>query len=147
MSILITVDSAVRALKDAVAEKGEQFVYEKEEGLAYCAYIHGVGIEYDSDNYAEEPTLTSESTPGCMVGNALVRLGVPMEEFLPFNDSDDANGALQHLRHRGVIRFEDYNAELDIKIAYTKAQSLQDQKYPWGEALQGGLDTLKDRIG
>lgn len=105
----ITTEDALRALEEAVAEKGEDFVYERVEnghGFLTCQYVVG-------------------GAPSCIAAHALVRLGVPVGDLASLEGQTPSG-----LADAGVI---DADAEA-IKVL-DQAQSAQDAGETWGAAL------------
>lgn len=112
----LSTEQAMAALEVVVAEAGEDYVYESprhmQGGDESCFYVHR-----DPDG--------SDARPGCLVGTALHRLGVPLGE-LEKHEGTDAFTMLWHItdlpdRARG---------------AFSGAQEAQDTGETWGEALR-----------
>jgi hypothetical protein len=61
----VTLDDALDALRKAVAEKGHEYVYSEEHDSCYYAAV-----------------VNGEPQPACMVGHALVYLGVPADHLV-----------------------------------------------------------------
>jgi hypothetical protein len=117
--IEIDADTAVRAMREAVEAKGRDFVYlrptDEEDGA--CSYTHLVD---------------GEVVPGCLVGDALVRLGVPVGKFrdLNINTGEDPWGAMSRLKWDGILKFSEGAADV-----FGEAQRQQDSGIAWGNAL------------
>ena len=111
----ITTADALRALEEAVAEKGEDYRYDVTDG---CVYVEG-------------------DQPSCIAGNALARLGVPIEDMLRFN----AGWGVTSLARELDLSIDDRaRAALDI------AQELQDEGAPWGvgdKAMDRGVTAVE----
>ena len=122
--IEITLDSVRSGLEALVAEKGEDFVYNKHsEGDAYgpsCRYVWN-------------------GEPDCIVGQLLARMGVPVDRLAK---ADGALGVgtlgvgasilLCDLEEEGLVHVDDWK----ICIGLNRVQSRQDGGYTWGEAIQ-----------
>lgn len=108
--IEISYDVALKALKDAVAEKGADYVYPVRDDGDRCVY-------------------TVDGKPSCIVGNALVRIGVPVEK-LP-REEDFQYRAAQQVKELGEgVRVADDAASL-----FDRAQQWQDGGITWGESV------------
>lgn len=124
MTIEITLDKALKALDEAVAEKGREYVYPIEEQAAYaCQY------------------LTREGKASCIVGNVLLRLGVPVE-FLPQHGAPgiDAASLLDVLRERGILTIESEAIAL-----LEAAQAEQDNGTTWGRSAHTAVEMVEER--
>lgn len=116
----VTLDDALDALRKAVAEKGHEYLY---------------GAEYDRCQYV---TLAGgEVRPACIVGHALVYLGVPADLLAQERSSEVAiTSAWHELSESG------YEFEADALSALAAAQRVQDSSFSgdvettsWGAAL------------
>ena len=100
----------------SIAEKNPDFVYRSPlaEDNERCVYIHN-------------------GKPSCIVGQALVRLGVD-KEFLHKLDTDYEGGVgiLEALQSYDEFEFDDKEAA-DL-VAWS--QHFQDTGIPWGEAVE-----------
>lgn len=143
MTITLTVPTVFQALRDAVDEKGKTFVYEQEPHLGGCAYVHDVDVSEDEDGNTIH-VLTDSSEPGCLVGNALHRLGVPLWAFLHNNSDSDAGEILDVLRRESLVRFSSDDEETLIRRSLMSAQAKQDAGHEWNTALQAAEDRLHD---
>ena len=122
--IQITEESFVSALRAAVAEKGEDYVYTNpdgreagDDGEATCHYVHG-------------------DQPGCLVGNVLHRLGVPLS-VLELHEGGAAYEVMGRIRESGQLDFD-----LGVRGAAEMAQNRQDAGYSWGYAMEAALGEL-----
>lgn len=118
----VTYKETLEAMKAAVSEKGEEYVYERQEHPSMGA--HGsLGICLN--------TTPDGKAAGCIVGDTLHRLGVSLTWLgCTENINCSAGGLLSKLRHEELYDF-DYNS---LRLL-SEAQSLQDTGTPWGEAL------------
>jgi hypothetical protein len=109
----ITTEDALRALEEAVAEKGEDYVYPLSNTAAdLCAYT-----EFNDRD---------ELVPSCLVGNALHRLGVPLEAMAQFNTGHGPKSLAEELGLDG---------DRAAWLAFRDAQAIQDDGGTWGAAL------------
>lgn len=107
----LTVDRTLQLLREAVAEKGPDFVYKDLSGtpadsFAECRYVHG-------------------DEPGCLVGNVLFRHGIPLVRMQDF----EGEGAGR------VVRELVDTYESPAPSVLVAAQETQDSGGTWGEAL------------
>lgn len=133
--IKIDYDTALKALNDAVKEKGSDFVYKSDPLRLHfsskCTYVHFKDAEqYDSG----EPTV-----PGCIVGNAMLRLGVPLT-LLQENNGAASNDLILRMEAANTVRVTDKATYL---LDYV--QRLQDSGTSWGEAVGRGISRTKSR--
>lgn len=116
----ITEPEFTQAMRDAVAERGEDWVYPKGEEAwegpdGQCRYF------------------LDDGQPACLIGTALCKLGVP--GVRPGHE-----GA-----YAGLVLHDIYG-ELPrgIPRAASLAQEVQDEGQPWGEALKAYLRALAE---
>ena len=115
----LTAEKARELLARAVAEKGEDYVYEWQEG-AYtyaCMYFHG-------------------DQPGCIIGHLLAYQGVKPEDLGDYNTWDVGTLAEQDLDVGTLAEQGLIDAPLPVVKALAKAQLAQDDGATWGEALK-----------
>lgn len=131
--IEITYDATLSALNDAVVKFGHDFSYEKGafevddtwEGPVVknlCAYMH-------SD---AEGNLT---VPGCIVGHAMLTLGVPKEFLAQHNTGPTAGDLSRYLEAEGVA---EVTGKARTLLGWV--QGLQDDGTPWGAAVVDGVE-------
>lgn len=121
----ITREEALHALNEAVAMKGPDYVDAFAAKGETCRNVVKVGGTW---------------VPSCIVGTALVWLGVPAEWFAMECQSVSIGTAAQRLRRDGVMNLTDDAVEL-----MAQAQTKQDQKNSWGDAVAYaalGFDTF-----
>lgn len=131
MSIDITYDTALAALEAAVEEKGEGYVYTPETddmGFSSCQYLH---LDDKGDL----------NVPGCLVGHAMLTLGVPREELVLFNTGNDAHDLIGGLKRRKVLGVVDPKAADLFQVA----QGKQDALNAWGTSLRRAKDIVSNR--
>jgi hypothetical protein len=113
--IKVDATKVMDTLRTVVAERPD-YVYEAPEELvtdgASCFYVHG-------------------DAPGCLVGQVLNRLGVPLTDMERY----EGTGAYSLLPH--VVELTgDPDAADDVATALTEAQYQQDQGVTWSKALE-----------
>lgn len=107
----ITYEDALRALNQAVADKGYDHVYER----SWNGYCYNVW----------------EGQPACIVGHALIFLGVPIEWFAKDTRDNDAVGDVCHvLFMEGMFEITDEALHL-----LGMAQTYQDGGLTWGVSV------------
>jgi hypothetical protein len=104
--IHLTEELALKHMRKAVAEYGSDYVYQSYNGST-CLYVFG-------------------DKPSCLVGQVLVRAGVPVEAFTPFANSNRIGAVVEDLP-------VDISSPLVAALAV--AQDVQDNGRTWGEAL------------
>lgn len=119
MTIMINEEEAVKLLTAAVEERGSDFVYEKPDGESTCLYVH------------QDPT-TGNVSPGCMVGLALNRAGIPLNVMQ--GDLSSAKGLLLALKRSGYVNYTSAASNI-----FSEVQHRQDTGIPWGDALDQGI--------
>jgi hypothetical protein len=111
--IKVTEAQVKTALIEAVAEKGDDYVYTNPDGesatgaAASCYYVHG-------------------DKPGCLVGNALHRLGVPLSAL----EAHEMRGAYSVAKE--LIDVTDSSSTFTM---LAEVQDSQDNGAMWGDAL------------
>jgi hypothetical protein len=131
--IEIDLDRAKALVNECIKERGEDFVYEKEDSESSCLYVHGVNREWDEDQ--EEYTILdfNNATPGCLVGAALHKAGVPLDKMGDARRNESGSYDL--------IRDLELRDEL-VKVSehavnyFANAQASQDAGAPWGMASE-----------
>lgn len=119
--IELSLDLVRMAAKAAVAKKGERHVYSNEgfsDSYSDCLYVHG-------------------DQPGCVVGDILHRLGVPLET-LRESEGQLATELLGRLEASEVIA----KVPSNVKDYLQNLQLAQDYNHPWGEALKRAEEEL-----
>lgn len=109
----IELTEARDALKECIAERGEDFVYRKPMNSLKCLYIH----RNDDDT----------TTPGCGVGMALLKLGVPESAFI--------GSISQNFAPVQDLYLEGFKLTDDALHYLSTFQNEQDCMATWGESL------------
>lgn len=127
-TIVIDYESAKALLGEAVAEKGENYVYQYPKvltvgGLAdtgTCVYLDETGC------------------PSCIVGNALMRAGVPTAalRMLDLDNTTAGEGEFEHILGSFDVRLSGSALQL-----LSHVQIRQDNLKAWGYALN---ETIKE---
>ena len=113
---MITRDQFTSAMHAAVAERGQDFVYPKEEpGWRLLSQTGIKGCRYVREDVME---------PACLIGVALSKCGVPLTQLRGMENA----GAYQVL---GALGF----ADTVVRSAASEAQQAQDAGGTWGAAL------------
>lgn len=132
MTITITGEDALRLLKEVVAERGEDFVYEpvkKTDPLdpgQTCFYI-------------------KDGVPSCGVGLALSKFGVPNEVLERMDmDTDEAQEGtgITGPNSTQVLWEAGYMMEPSAQVLFLNFQASQDARNPYGESLQLAKERL-----
>lgn len=111
--IELSNQDVIDGLEALVDEKGEEFVYVKndDDGGPTCRYVRN-------------------GEPDCMIGQFLAKAGVPLERLVQADGGVIAKTLLEDLRAEGVVSITDKGIN-----ALQAAQGRQDRGYPWGVAL------------
>lgn len=118
-------------LAKAIAERGEDYVYERQDGADDCMYLTYEGYDYDAEYATSTPKCPTGAA--CLVGYVLVEKGVPLLEIAGV-EGNNATGAMEMLG-----AFENPV----IRKALNDAQSRQDAGQPWGEAVAAFERTIE----
>lgn len=123
MSIVVTNEAFSKAMHEAVAERGADYVYPQELKFSKPKDEH-------AENYCLYFDIDEPTKPLCIIGAALARLGVTVEDIYNSNKAHPGTqdvSAFQVLLH--------LNANYDLAQAAADAQWHQDRGRTWGEAL------------
>lgn len=113
----ITREEALHALNEAVASKGYDYV-DADAAMGHtCRNIR----KQDDGTWV----------PSCIVGTALVWLGIPIEWFVETDCHAVSVATVAERLHRASL----VNIPEDVLDFLADAQTKQDQKHPWGEAV------------
>jgi hypothetical protein len=120
LSIMIDGPKALELLCFAVAERGANYVYEAPKGdSAVCSYVSG-----------------DKSTPGCGVGLALHKGGVPINVLAEADVAGSiSSAACETLRPWGV------KLSKSAVMIFGKFQREQDLRNDWGLSLRAAFET------
>ncbi|MFI0211975.1 hypothetical protein ACH4OV_25305 [Streptomyces diastaticus] len=119
--IKVTPEQVLDVMREVVAEAGEEFVYEPPTGLGVCLYVH-------------RPHGGGASVPGCLVGQVLHRLGVPLDELTEHE---------AQLARTMAPKLVDAGEGADLLVtALDNAQAIQDGGHSWGAALRAAEEVL-----
>lgn len=105
----LTYTRTLQLLREVIAEKGEDFVYEPfvdEDGFSMCRYV-------------------VQGQPSCLVGHVLHRAGISLTELAGVEDTtpNSSDGP-----------WEDWGTAAALDLL-AEVQEKQDQGVAWGEAL------------
>lgn len=128
--IELTMERTKELLAEAVAERGEEYVYTTPDGKQVtpdsginCYYVHYCNAE------GELP----EPVAGCIAGLVLHKAGVSLET-LEERENEPADVALMRLASNDVIR-----AESGVSMLLRSVQRRQDNGTAWGTAVARSL--------
>jgi len=114
----ITKEDALRALEEAVAEKGEDYIYQYTDSddprNSICLYVY-------------------DGAPSCIAGDALHRLGIPLSAF-----EDHEGDTIDKVALR-----VDWPLHVDAVDVLYEAQCVQDGGRSWGEALAAAREAVR----
>jgi hypothetical protein len=120
---IVTVESFTQAMRDAVAERGESYVYPAGEP----------GWRNDGGDCVYR---TPDGAPACLIGLALHKLD---PSLVPGHESTD--GAWAVFRGLAVAGRVSAVVAERVGVAADIAQTRQDYGNTWGEALDAYLET------
>jgi hypothetical protein len=113
--------TTVRLLDEALAKRGEDFVYDRVSYGDQCVYVY-------------------DGQPACLVGEVLFLAGVPVE-WMEYNNSGNADDILGKLEsQRGV------QVPQAVKDALRSAQSQQDKGQPWDKSVKAARSRIAESI-
>ncbi|AWN05155.1 hypothetical protein SEA_VORVOLAKOS_75 [Streptomyces phage Vorvolakos] len=124
----IDIDRAKALVNELIAERGADYVYEKEGSS--CKYVHGVG--YDEDEWGDGEENFSKATPGCLVGAVLHKAGVPLESMGTYSRNDE--GSYDLIEHLTADELVHVSQEANNFLG--NVQASQDAGAPWGLAAE-----------
>lgn len=122
-----TVDDVLAAMREAVKEKGEDYIYPSRHGECHYTQPDGVGGVQAS----------------CLVGDVINRLDPSALRLLRKADRTYAGVPAYKLIENGYLA-EDFWTLAAGEVA-ADAQRLQDRGRPWGEAL-ASAESIADQI-
>lgn len=128
MTVHIDLAKAQSLVAECVAERGADYTYEKEGST--CKYVHNVGQVMGANEYEYEDDF-AEATPGCLIGLALSKAGVPLDFMGGHRNMNGSMDMMMHAAQAGLITFTE---EADNYFA--NCQSSQDSGAEWGKAAE-----------
>lgn len=102
-----------------LAKERPEFVYKSADLDGSCSYVGG-------------RMRTPEEGKGCIIGQALQRLGMPVEELLK-HEGDDVVSLI--IANPYIVGGDGF-ADRDARSFLDYVQSLQDRKETWGDAVK-----------
>lgn len=132
---MITAQQVIETMREVVAEKGEDYVYPKEEGIWVDRddnTVRGDEVNVETDPFLSCAYLTVDDQPSCIVGHVLHRLGVD-HKILGDAETVSATvfGTGGHHALTGKHRLDEGAARI-----LSAAQQVQDNGAAWGLALR-----------
>jgi hypothetical protein len=125
----LDLETVIRLADEAIAEKGEDFIYVDEDGRTPGLNFPAVNCQYIHDKEGDK-------TPGCIAGHIMVAFGIDPDDIIP-HENDDSNNLLWQLDQRGLI---DYTREADEYLYLLQCR--QDNGKTWGEARDNARRNL-----
>jgi len=121
----VDLKRAQELVAESIESRGADYEYPKQDGT--CYYVHGTRVwDEDEERYVMD---FSTATPGCLVGDALKRGGIPLEVMGGEYNDTSSNELLRKLQEGGWLTYT------DSASAYLgNAQASQDNGAPWGMA-------------
>lgn len=117
----IDLETAVRELDRAVAEKGSDYIYGLDKRDTDTEEDFG---NYEC-NYADLDPETGEFVPGCIVGQVFYACGASKDDLANIMGSVNQ-----------VVFTKGFDVDRDALDLLSKAQRLQDTGYMWGDAVR-----------
>lgn len=130
--ITIDLDKAQALVAECIAERGEDYVYTKDEGTHSCQYVHGVSDVWNEDTEEYEQVSFDDATPGCLVGMALHKAGIPLESLGSRERNEDGSfDLISKLESDGLVW-----VSMEAQNYLGNAQCSQDLGVPWKRAAE-----------
>lgn len=135
--IEIDLDRAKALVNECIKERGSDFVYKKEDNASSCLYVHGVNREWDE--VQEEYTILDfdKATPGCLVGSALHKAGVPLDKM--GDERRNESGSYDLIRDL-ELREELIKIDEQAISYFANVQASQDVGAPWSRAAEAAAE-------
>lgn len=133
MSLKLTLDLAKKLIDEAIAERGEDFVYRIPGAYNDCMYVHAEVRNPETDAFE-----SVEPEAGCGVGLAMFKAGVSLEA-LAEHEHTDAQELIGGLKYDGVLDADSEEAASSFLYDF---QVKQDKGVTWGEARDFALSRL-----
>ena len=141
----VTISSLDLAQKVVdLAKATPKHIYKQPEDVGQmCSYVHGTRVEAEPSGLVREYP-TGKETPGCIVGAALLELGITPEQILHGDQQvGTSNGMLGKLVRIGALSITDVPDPIlapSPALAFVRdVQGNQDVGIPWGEAVEKAL--------
>jgi len=131
----LTLEKAKFLVDQAIQDKGYNFVYKRMPGED-CKYVHQ-GLVWDAtmEEYVKDESVYE---PGCIVGYALHKAGIPLAT-LQGSEGNNAEELLDRLERHGLVKVETEAADF-----LNSVQDLQDSGKTWGTARDQVLEDEED---
>lgn len=126
MTVRINADRAIELLREAVTERGNDFVYSPPGRTTVCKYVHVDG----------------EDVAGCGVGLALHKGGVSLD-VLKTLDGIGASSGISAWGVNNKLRDGDVELTEDAASVLRSFQTRQDMRESWGVALRAAEITYQ----
>ena len=125
----LDLEKAQFLVDQAIKQKGEEYVYEKDE-YGNCSYVHYeeivVGGPDEWGDVQKEPDLGT-CKMGCLVGAALIKGGIAPEWFVESGmNTESAADVLSSLNRHGLISYTE-----EAERYLSRLQESQDKGAPW----------------
>lgn len=129
----LDMEKAKSLVDQAIAEQGEDHVYEKADAMT-CLYVHGDEEVWDdeSETYTSHP---ENLRPGCLVGYALNKGGIPLDVMYHSGANDEGSASILHSLYE--TGFLSHTEEASRYLA--NLQTAQDAGATWGAAREAAL--------
>ena len=136
--MIVTRDRVVEVLREAVADRGEDYRYQ-----------HPEAADSSNDACLYVWNLPDGRQPGCIVGYVLHRLGVTLKQLSQFDstlfggtgfETAVARFAVRALARDGAITFPTDEEHDRVASLLMAVQEYQDAGYTWGESVTHALD-------
>jgi hypothetical protein len=125
----IDLDKAKALVDECIAERGAEYVYEKEGSS--CKYVHGVD-ESIEDEWGDTVENFTNATPGCLVGAVLHKAGIPLDKMGTYSRNDEGSyDLIEHLTSDELV-----TVSQEANNFLGNVQSSQDAGAPWGQAME-----------
>jgi hypothetical protein len=122
----LNFNKAKSLVEESIASRGEDYVYQKNGNS--CAYVHNIGDVWDAENERFEDDFSS-ATPGCLVGDALKRGGIPLETMGGDVNTEGSDSLLTLLSWRRHLTYTE-----KASLYLNNLQTSQDNGATWGES-------------
>ncbi len=141
MTLHINLEKAKAMLAESIRLAGEDKKYIKLDAGRSCFYVHAKidGEEVDPEDVCDVEDV--ELVPGCLVGDAFIREGIPMEWIVKNVNNEGSIELLHKLAREGFITYTNH-ADIYLDIAQTR----QDHGHTWGEAASLAGEYIQKRM-